>query len=101
MDVADIVMEAYAMESSLLRARKLAARNKASLASEICAVFLGDAMARVEVSARQVLGACSSPGTLRMNMQVLRRLAVYDPVDGATLRRAIAQRLLEKERYAL
>lgn len=98
--IADIIMEAFAMESSHLRARKLAV-GKGTLASEISAVFLRDAMARVEVSARQVIGACSNPNTLRMNMQILRRLAVYDPVDAVALRRTIAKRLLEKERYAL
>ncbi len=100
MNIADIIMEVLAMESSHLRAEKLK-RGKATLASEISTVFLRDAMARVELSARNVLGACSNPSSLRMNMQILRRLAVYDPVDAAALRRTIAKRLLEKERYAL
>ncbi len=100
MNIADIIMEVFAMESSYLRAKKLM-RSKATLASEISTVFLRDAMARVEFSARQVIGACSNPNTLRMNMQILRRLAVYDPVDSVALRRTIAKRLLEKERYAL
>ncbi len=101
MNLADIVMEVFAMESSLLRSRKTANRTKASLAADMCAVFLRDAMARIELSARNVLGACSSAGTLRMNMQALRRLAVYDPIDAVSIRRKIAARLLEKERYTL
>ncbi len=100
MNLADIVMEVFAMESSLLRTRKIAA-GKAVIAPEICAVFLCDAMARVELSARNVLGACSRPDGLRANMQVLRRLANYDPVNAIELRRKIASRLLAKERYVL
>ncbi len=100
MNIADIIMEAFAMESTQLRAKKLA-RGKATLAAEMSAVFLRDAMARVEISARNVIGACSDPSSLRMNMQILRRLAVYDPVDTVALRRTVAKRLLEKERYAL
>jgi alkylation response protein AidB-like acyl-CoA dehydrogenase len=101
MSLADIIMEVFAMESALLRSRKLASRGKATLAPGICAVFLRDAMARVELAARQVLGACSDGGALRLNMQTLRRLAVYDPVDAVALRRNIAKRLLEKQHYAL
>ena len=101
MDLADIIMEVFAMESTLLRTRKNAARAQAPLGSEICGVFLRDAMARIEISARNVLGACSDPAALRTNMQILRRMCVYDPIDTITSRRKIAARLLERERYAL
>ncbi len=101
MYVADIVMEVFAMESSLLRSRKVAKRTSATLAADVCAVFLRDAMARIEISARNVLGACANQGALRLNMQALRRLAVYDPIDAVAARRKIAARLLEKERYGL
>ena len=57
MSIADIAMETFAMESALLRTRKLA--GKATIAKEMTAVFLRDAMARVETAARSVLGACS------------------------------------------
>lgn len=99
MHLADIVMEAFAMESVLLRTRKLSAAGKAGIAPELCSAFLRGAMARVEVSGRDVVGACSAPDTLRVNMSVLRKLAVYDPVDSVGLRQRIARRLLDKERY--
>lgn len=101
MSLADIIMEVFAMESSLLRSRKLAAAGKTTLASDICAVFLRDAMARIELSARNVLGACSEPAALRQNMSALRRLANYDPADAVALRRKIAGRLLARERYVI
>ncbi len=101
MNIADIVMEVFAMESTLLRRRKLARAGKVSIAESICSVFLRDAMARIELSARNVIGACSDSQALRQNMSILRRLAVYDPVNGVELRRKIAERLLSRERYAL
>ncbi len=101
MNIADIVMETFAMESTLLRARKAVAAGKSSIAAEMCSVFLRDAMARVEQSARNVLGACCDGEKLHQNMSVLRRLAVYDPVDAVTLRRKIAARLLTRERYVI
>lgn len=100
MDLADIVMEAFAMESVLLRTRKLGSSGKSSTAAWMCSVFLRDAMAQIELSARNVIGACAAPEAVRINMSVLRKLAVYDPVDSVAYRKKIAKRLLEKERYA-
>jgi alkylation response protein AidB-like acyl-CoA dehydrogenase len=99
MHIADIVMETFAMESVLLRTRKLAARAGQSNAADLCGVFLRDAMARVEVSARNVLGAVSEGDAQRTGMSALRRLAKYDPVDAVALRRKIAHRLLDTGRY--
>jgi alkylation response protein AidB-like acyl-CoA dehydrogenase len=93
MGISDIVMEIYAMESVLLRTRKNGA------GAEMSAVFLRDAMARVEFSARAVLAACSEGDSLRTNMAVLRRFAKYEPVNAIELRRGIARRLLAAERY--
>ena len=99
--LADIVIEAFVMESALLRTRKLAACGKGAIASDMCGVYLRDAMARVELSARDVVGTCVAPDAKRVMISVLRKLAAYDPVDSVALRRNIAKRLLEKERYTV
>jgi hypothetical protein len=99
MSISDIIMEALAMESSLLRSRKCAVSGKGGNAADMCAVFLREAMGRVEVSCRNVLGACLDGEALRRNMSVLRSLANYYPTDAVALRRNIANRLLASERY--
>ena len=101
MNISDIVMEVFAMESSLLRSRKLAASGKGTNAADMCAVFLREAMDRVEVSARNVIGACLSGHALPENMATLRGFANYDPLDGVALRRNIAGRLLAATRYTV
>jgi len=101
MNISDIVMEVFAMESSLLRSRKLAASGKGANAADMCAVFLREAMDRVEVSARNVIGACSADHVLRENMATLRGFANYDPLEGVALRRNIAGRLLAAARYTV
>ena len=101
MNAADIVMETFAMESTLLRTRKATAAGKATIAGEMFAVFLRDAMGRIELAARNVLGACSEGEALQQNMKVLRCMAAYDPLDAVTLRRKIAARLLTRERYVI
>jgi hypothetical protein len=97
MSISDIVMEAFVMESALLRTRKLLALGKATIAAEMTAVFLRDAMARIEVAARNLLGACSAIP----QMATLRNLAAYDPVDAVTARRTIATRLLDREKFVV
>jgi hypothetical protein len=64
-------------------------------------VFLRDAMARVEVSARNVIGTCTNGQALGEAMKMLQRFAKYDPVDAIGLRRKIAGRLLDAERYVI
>ena len=101
MSISDIIMEVFAMESSLLRSRKLAATHVGANAADMCAVLLHEAMDRIEISSRNVIGACSSGNGLRENMVALRGFAYYDPRDAITLRRAIASRLLSAGRYTI
>ena len=99
MNISDIFMEVFAMESGLLRSRKLAASGRGMNAADMCAVFLRDAMARVEMSSRNVLGTCLDKDALRRTMCDLRNVAAYDPLNTTALRRTIAGRLLASERY--
>jgi hypothetical protein len=95
MGLADLTMEVFAMESCLLRVRKTGAGR------DLCPVFLRDAMARMEVTARNVLAACSEGDTLRTHLALLRRFAKYEPVDAVAKRREIAGRLLAADRYVV
>jgi hypothetical protein len=74
-------------------------QGRETAAAAMCPVFLRDAMARIELAARDVLGACSAGEALLNNMALLRRLAGYEPVDSVDLRRQVAGRLLARERY--
>jgi alkylation response protein AidB-like acyl-CoA dehydrogenase len=102
MNLSDIIMEVFAMESSLLRTRKLAAGGGGGAnAADACAVYLRDAIARIELSSRTVLSACTQGDELRRNLSRLRGYATHDPVNTIALRRQIAERLLANERYTV
>src|SRR5580658_9928305 len=101
MNISDIIMEVFAMESSLLRSRKLTAAGGGVNAADACAVYLRDAIARVELSSRTVLSACAEGDELRRNLSRLRGYASHDPVNAIALRRQIARRLLASERYTV
>ena len=98
MSLSDLFMETFAMESTLLRWRKLAAAGK-NAADNICPVFLRDAMARIQAAAQNILGACCEGRDLEQNMAALRMYAAYEPVNAIALRRKLAELLLESERY--
>jgi alkylation response protein AidB-like acyl-CoA dehydrogenase len=99
--ITDIALNAFAMESVLLRSRKMAAAGKGKSAADMAAVFLGEAMETADAAARSVVAACSEGDNLRVNLAVLRRFTRIDPVDSIGLRRAIAARLIEAGRYVL
>ena len=101
MNLSDIIMEVFAMESSLLRSRKLAASGAGINAADACAVYLRDAIARIELSSRTVLSACDQGEQLQRNLSRLRGYANHDPVNAIALRRQIAGRLLASERYTV
>jgi alkylation response protein AidB-like acyl-CoA dehydrogenase len=101
MNLSDIIMEVFAMESSLLRSRKLAAAGGGANAADACAVYLRDAIARVELSSRTVLSACNQDEELRRNLSRLRGYASHDPVNAIAIRRQIAGRLLASDRYVV
>jgi alkylation response protein AidB-like acyl-CoA dehydrogenase len=97
--ITDIAMNAFAMESVLLRTRKLAGLRKGEIAADMCQVFLREAMETVESAARSVLAASSDGDALRTNMAVLKRFTKFEPVNAIAARRKIAGRLLAAGRY--
>src|ERR1700758_5000363 len=96
--IANMVIETYAMESAVLRAQKLAARNGeagAALAVAMTRVYTSGAMEKIESAARLVIAACAEGDMLRSQLAILRRLAKYEPFNVIGLRQAIAQKEIE------
>jgi len=100
--MADVVIETYAAESAVLRARKLVSRQgepAAALALAMTRVYLAGAMEKIGTAARKVIAAVAEGDMLRTQMAILRRLLKYDPVNTIALRQQIASRVLEAGRY--
>jgi butyryl-CoA dehydrogenase len=102
-DLADIITQVYALESSLLRARKLAAakHNAAAVAAAMTGLLADDTLALAEQAARRVLAACAEGDMLRTQLAILRRLARFTPADAVGLSRAVAAHCITVERYPL
>ncbi len=97
----DILMNAFAMESVLLRTQKLVSHGKGDIAAEMSPVFLREAVETIETAARTVLAASSEGDALRTNLAVLKRFTKFEPVNAIAMRRKIATRLLEAGHYAV
>jgi butyryl-CoA dehydrogenase len=95
--ITDVLIQAYGLESSTVRARRIGREN----ARDMAAVFGAEAMDAIEISARTVLAACAEGDDLRANLAVLRRLAKRDAVNTIGLRRKVAARLLEAGKYVV
>jgi alkylation response protein AidB-like acyl-CoA dehydrogenase len=100
-DLADLITQVYALESSLLRARKLADSNKssASAAAAITALLADESMAFAEQAARRVLAACGEGDELRTQLAILRRIGKFTPADVISLSRSIARQCIQAEKY--
>jgi alkylation response protein AidB-like acyl-CoA dehydrogenase len=102
-DLADIISQVFALESALLRARKLAASGKgaAGVAAAMTSLIADESMALAEQSARRVLAASAEGDELRTQLAILRRLARFVPQNAVELSRSIARHCIQMERYPL
>ena len=103
--IAEMVMEVYALESALLRARKMRqAGDKAdrvAMAEAMTQIYAETAFERIVSSARQVVGAAAEGDALRTQLAILRRLAKHEPANGVALSRKVAAAVIGKGRYIL
>jgi len=102
-DLADMIVQVYALESAILRARKLAEAKGST--SEVAAAMTGlladESMGLAELAARRVLAACADGDLLRTQLAILRRLARFTPADAVGLSRTVARHCVQLERYPL
>ncbi len=99
-DLADIISHVYALESALLRARKLSAagRSTAEVAIAMTGLLADETMGLAEQAARRVLAACGEGDALQTQLAILRRLARFVPADAVGLSRAVARIAIAAER---
>lgn len=94
----DMAMYTFAMESAVLRARKM---KEPEIVKAIVDVWSQDAMDRIASAGRTVLAASAEGDSLRMQLAALRRFTKYEPVNRVVLQRKIAARMIAAERYTV
>ncbi len=103
-DLADIMIQIYAMESALLRTRKLiirAGEEKAKNAIQMTQVFVHEAFEKINVYAKQSLSALEEGDMLRTQLSILKKLTRRTPANTVSLKRQIAARVIQGEKYVV
>ena len=100
---ADIIMEAYAMETAILRAKKIAEKKGEDAAGryiDMAAVFCNDASQRVEMSARNAISAIADGDEKRTLLVALKRFTKNnDPINTVAARQRIADAMIQANTY--
>ena len=101
-NIADIVSNAYAMESVVLRTEKAIAKdgldkNKQKLL--YTQIFCQEAFNELEQHAKETLVATEQGDGLRMLMSALRKFTRHTPTNVIAKKREAADRLIEAEKY--
>jgi alkylation response protein AidB-like acyl-CoA dehydrogenase len=102
MGIADIIMDTYAMESAILRARKLAASQSEKAAArylDMTSVFCNDAVERIATRAKTTLAAMAEGDELRTLLAALRRFTKWQPVNTVAARQRIADDLIAANKW--
>ncbi|HEY7285181.1 MAG TPA: acyl-CoA dehydrogenase family protein [Vicinamibacterales bacterium] len=99
--IADIVIEAYAIDSGIARAEKMAARtdSRAALAADAVRVYTSDAADKIAGAARQVVAALGAAGVDAAVGKSALGLVRQDPVDTISARRRIADAVVQSGKH--
>jgi butyryl-CoA dehydrogenase len=115
-DLADIITQVYALESALLRARKLKGQgsgvsdqgsrvrdrgSRAEAAAAMTSLLADETIALAERAARRVVSASAEGDMQRTQLAILRRLSKITPPDVVALSRSVARHCIQMERYPL
>jgi alkylation response protein AidB-like acyl-CoA dehydrogenase len=102
MGIADIIMDTYAMETAILRARKLAAAEGETAAArylDMTRVFCNDAVGRIESKAKSTLAGMSEGDELRTLLAALRRFTKLQPMNTIAARQRIADDMIAANKW--
>jgi alkylation response protein AidB-like acyl-CoA dehydrogenase len=102
MGIADIIIDTYAMECSILRTQKLIAAEGEEAAAryiDMTRVFCNDAVERIEARAKNTLAAMAEGDELRTLLAALRRFTKLTPMNTVVARQRIADVMIEANRY--
>ncbi len=100
--ISDIVIEVFAMESSLLRAMKTMEKfgdEKSQIQKAMVQVYVNDALERIEGFAKRAFAAIAEGDILRTQLSALKKLTRFTPLNTIALRRGIADAVIKMGKY--
>lgn len=104
MHIADMIIEVYTVESSLLRAEKLVhlrGEQAAAIPVMMAKVHLYESVDKVQSAAREAITSFAEADELKVMLVGLKRFTKIDPINLKDMRRAIAAHFIENRKYIL
>jgi len=102
MNIADMALHVFTMESAVLRTEKLIAikgEEAAEAQLELTQCYLSDAMERIHMAGKHAVCGFTEGDELRMMLIGVKRFTKTDPYNTIALRKQIAKRLIEANEY--
>ncbi len=102
MNITDMLIEVFTSESAILRTIKLSTKKREDEVlpySEMAQVYVSDSLERINLSGKHAIESFAEGDELKMLLLGLKRYTKFDPVNTTKLRRNIAARLIEANKY--
>jgi len=102
MNIADMAIETYVAESTLLRVEKLVGMRGEEACKEQLAImrsYLNSACDRIWVAGKEALNSFGEGDELRMMLIGLKRYTKQEPFNAKVARQTVAQKLIEENKY--
>lgn len=98
--LADMIIAVFTMESAILRADKMGAKEDA-IPTAMARLYAAQAMETIEKAAWMVIAAVAEGDMARTQFAILRRLGKHEPSNTIALRRQIAAHVIRAGKYTL
>jgi alkylation response protein AidB-like acyl-CoA dehydrogenase len=102
--LADMMILIYAMESTLLRTKKRLGKegeDRTRNAAAMTEVFVHESFDQIESLAKEALASMETGDVLRTQLSVLKKLSRRTPSNTIKLKRQIAKKIIEAEKYCV
>ncbi|GAB3652924.1 acyl-CoA dehydrogenase family protein [Echinicola sediminis] len=102
MNLADIMIEIYAVESALLRTEKRASLKGEEACKQQIAmvqVYLAEAIDKIQAAGKEAIASFTTGDEQKVMLMGLKRFTKMDPVNTKELRRQIADDMISKGKY--
>ncbi len=102
MNIADMIIEVYAIESTLLRVEKLVGikgEEACKLQINIAKAYLYEAVDRINLAGKEAIASFTTGDELKVMLMGLKRFTKMNPVNTKELRREIADHMISKNGY--
>jgi alkylation response protein AidB-like acyl-CoA dehydrogenase len=102
MNVADMIIETYIAESTILRVEKLIGikgEAAVSLQKDMAMVYLHEAVAKLNYAGKEAIMSFAEGDELRVMLMGLKRFTKIEPMNTKNARRRVADALIEENKY--